>query len=215
MTRRKRSQKDLQRKRPFKAQFPTVLIVCEGGKTEPLYFHQLKRKLRIKSVTIEICGHCGVPDTLVSFATSKKVDRKRDTSLDPYEKIWCVFDTEGPQNRHPNLKRAYDDAIAKKYSVAVSNPCFEYWFLLHYQETAKPAANCTEIIQELKRHYSEYQKGHGKIFNDIYDKTDKAIERARRFMEIGYRDEDVIDRNPSTYVFLLVDYLKNIPILHG
>lgn len=211
MSPRKRSSQDLRRRKPYKEEQPTVLIICEGGKTEPSYFINLLRTLRISSATVEVCGKCGsTPKSIVDFAVSKNEKRNQNSHLDPIERTWCVFDTEGYQNQHPHLLEAYEDALAKGFYVALSNPCFEYWFLLHYENTARPAHNCAEVIRQLKAYYPTYLKGDDEIFDEIYINTETAINRAKGFIRNRFNAEEPIDKNPSTYVYLLVEFLKGI-----
>jgi hypothetical protein len=46
------------------------------------------------------------------------------------DEVWCVFDVD----EHPKLAEARDQANANGIQLAVSNPCFELWLLLHFQE---------------------------------------------------------------------------------
>jgi hypothetical protein len=69
----------------------------------------------------------GVPMRLVERAVARK---KSDSEID---ECWCVFDVEWPRN-HPNLDRALQLAEAGGVNVAVSNPCFELWLILHFQD---------------------------------------------------------------------------------
>ena len=45
-------------------------------------------------------------------------------------RIWCVFDFD----EHPNLSQAITEAAQSGIDVAVSNPCFELWLVLHLQD---------------------------------------------------------------------------------
>jgi hypothetical protein len=47
-----------------------------------------------------------------------------------------VFDVEWPKN-HPNLFQAVDLARAHGIRLAVSNPCFELWLILHHQDYSR------------------------------------------------------------------------------
>ena len=49
------------------------------------------------------------------------------------DEVWCIFDVEWPQN-HPNLDRAIARAREQGVRVAVSNPCFELWLALHFED---------------------------------------------------------------------------------
>ena len=66
-----------------------------------------------------------MPLTLVTRAADRLLGEEVD-------ECWCLFDVEWPVN-HPNLKQAMMLAQAKGVQVAVSNPCFEIWLLLHHK----------------------------------------------------------------------------------
>lgn len=105
-----------------------MVVFCEGVASEPDYINALKRLPEVRfntSLNIEIDPDHGVPLTLVRRAVERK---KCDGEVD---ECWCVFDVEWPQN-HPNLTAAIDLAKAHGISLAVSNPCFELWLILHH-----------------------------------------------------------------------------------
>lgn len=76
----------------------------------------------------------GVPKTVVELAVKLKKEsegqarRRRDVNL-RYDHIWCVFDID----EHPFVPEARQQARDNRIDVAVSNPCFELWLLLHFQ----------------------------------------------------------------------------------
>lgn len=128
MARRTRA-KDLRRKTAVKPERRTLVVFCEGEASEPDYLNGLKRLPEIRDSTaidIEIDPGQGVPLTLVRRA----VERSRDDEVD---ECWCVFDVEWPQH-HPNLLEARELAVRHDIRLAVSNPCFELWLILHLQK---------------------------------------------------------------------------------
>lgn len=48
------------------------------------------------------------------------------------DEIWCAFDVEWPEN-HPQLREAVALATSNGIRVAISNPCFELWLILHFR----------------------------------------------------------------------------------
>jgi hypothetical protein len=89
----------------------------------------LKRLPHIASDTalnIEIHPEQGTPMTLVQMAAK----RLKDPEVD---ECWCLFDVEWPQH-HPHLPEAVDAAERAGVRVAISNPCFELWLMLHHQD---------------------------------------------------------------------------------
>lgn len=57
------------------------------------------------------------------------VKRSEDSEVD---ECWCLFDVEWPKH-HPNLNSAIALAKGKSINLAISNPCFEIWLILHHQ----------------------------------------------------------------------------------
>lgn len=47
---------DLQRLKERRAPYDRVLIVCEGEKTEPNYFNELKDYYKLNSANVEVTG---------------------------------------------------------------------------------------------------------------------------------------------------------------
>ncbi len=126
-TRRTRA-KDLRRKTAIRPERKTVVVFCEGEASEPDYINGLKRLPNIYgnvAIDIEIATQRGVPLTLVQAA----IERSTDSEVD---ECWCIFDVEWPKN-HPHLKRAIATAAEHGIRLVVSNPCFELWLLLHFE----------------------------------------------------------------------------------
>jgi hypothetical protein len=129
----------------------TLLVFCEGERTEPEYLDALKRQPSVKEISaVDLrveTGHGGsVPKTLVSMAIEA---RERSSNEEgEIDEIWCVFDVEWPVN-HPNLKESIDLAQQNGINLAVSNPCFEVWLILHFQDYARWSEN--DDVRRLRR----------------------------------------------------------------
>jgi hypothetical protein len=124
-----RPPRDLKRRTATRPERRTIVVFCEGEASEPDYIRTLKRLPNVRrntSVTIEIDPEHGVPMTLVQAA----IERRHDGEVD---ECWCLFDVEWPRH-HPNLRRAVDLAAQHGIEVAISNPCFELWLILHYED---------------------------------------------------------------------------------
>ncbi|GIG67322.1 hypothetical protein Pen01_36170 [Phytomonospora endophytica] len=115
-----------------------MVIFCEGEASEPDYINELKRLPEIRrstSIKIEIAPENGVPLTLVKEAIERKSDKEVD-------ECWCVFDVEWPDN-HPNLDKAIRLAECNDINLAISNPCFEIWLILHFADQTAFMDNAT------------------------------------------------------------------------
>ena len=94
--RRKAKQKrDLKRKQAKRAPYDKVLIVCEGEKTEPNYFLELRDHYRLHTANIEICSDCGsAPINVVERA--KQIYRHEHRTGMPVDRVYCVFESLVP-----------------------------------------------------------------------------------------------------------------------
>lgn len=68
-----------------------------------------------------------------------------------------VNDGISPLNEFLDYRRKLQKEY-KNVRIVVNNPCFEYWFLLHYVKTQKKFANCSGVIKELKKQLPGYDK---------------------------------------------------------
>ena len=195
------------------------MIVCEGKKTEPLYFKALVAHLGLTTTEVEVCGDCGsAPKSVVRFG-KKKFDYDPDFDL-----IFFVFD----RDFHPD----YDEAIelvkqfqrqkkfkGKTVAAITSNPCFEVWFMLHFGAFRKPCAAsggrspCGNLISLLKKKpgFKNYQKGQGHHFKILHSHLPQAklnaAQTLKQSREAGDREHH---GNPTTFVHLLIDKLEGV-----
>jgi len=212
MARKARKLKGFRRRGAFRQPRACVLIVCEGGKSEPNYFISLCRKLRI-AVKVEVIGRevGSAAKSVVDGARKRKAERKRQargsSSLVEYDTVWCVMDVEVPQ------QETLDDAIVTArddgLKAILSNPSFEYWYLLHYRKTSRMMTQA-EATQALKAEYPLYEKGNSESFKEFEPRTDQGIANAKAVLKESHCDEDLREFNSSTHVHRLVEYLRSI-----
>jgi len=183
-----------------------VLIICEGKKTEPNYFRGLKDDLELSSANVEIVGAGCTPGKIVEHA--KRLCKEEKGKGDPFDKVFCVF----AKDEHPNYQEAVDAASKHHFEVIYSDPCFEYWLLLHYKYTRSPSV-ADGMLSALKKQLPDYDKSDRYIFECFQDKLEYAQENAAKSLEDAEslkhaRSADA--GNPSTKVHILVNYLQNI-----
>lgn len=209
-----RSAGSFQRRRAYREPRACILIVCEGEKTEPTYFEALRRELRLTPVEVEVCGEeCGsAPASVVEYALKRKQERPQEVRRGEvhadFDEIWCVMDVERI-SQNPNLPNALQKARDNQLAATLSNPCFEYWFLLHFEDTTQGFAACADLIRYLRRRYiTEYEKGM-KVSDLLNPRREDALERGERHERLR-GDETVRDRNSSTDVHKLVKRLLDM-----
>ena len=114
----------------------TLLVFCEGERTEPEYLNALKlepfvREVAAVEIRVAQASSGAVPLTLVGRAMEAR--SRALTENDEIDEFWCIFDVEWPVN-HPGLAAAIALAEANEISLAISNPCFEVWLILHLKD---------------------------------------------------------------------------------
>ncbi len=178
------------------------VIICEGARTETDYFRHLREKWRRRfkkvddHVSIEIRGpeEAGgnMPPNLVEHAieTLRIIGEKEKKRWDPRSQVWCVFDVEA-EGRVANLINIVKKAKQQKIRLAISNPCFELWFYLHYRYCDAAVPDGKAMKQLLKKCWPDYKKNAGE-----FSHLDGLYETAKRHA-IRLRNASHIDRPPS------------------
>jgi hypothetical protein len=154
---------------------------------------QQDRGFQAATVTMRIVAKPGSPDQLVQYA-----DENFDRS--DFDEIWCVTDVDHYEREGGKVTAALAHARKAGIKVAVSNPCFEIWLLLHRDDCRSACQNCGAVVSKLKKHLPAYDKGHLR-FEDFASGLGQARTRAERLDPSG---EDHA-QNPSTGVWRLVD----------
>jgi hypothetical protein len=207
--RKERKAQSLRRQRAMKAPYDVILIVCEGEKTEPNYFYELKKAFRLSNANVRICGRGSDPLSVVDFAIETFRQEQE------FDRVYCVFDRDRHTTYDAALDRVRRTRLGKGSKIfAISSvPCFEFWLLLHFIYTTRPFdaspgdSICAGVIEELKKYLPAYRKGDQDIFNKIQDKLDNAITNARNVEQ--FHQTSGTD-NPSTLVHSVVEYLRDL-----
>ena len=202
----------LRRLAPARTVKKTILIVCEDGKSSPDYFDRLRKKLHLGTVNVKICGkECGsAPISVVGFAKEQKSEIKTSTTQDDYDEIFCVVDIDD----HP--RRQLQDAIQKArdngLKLIISNPCFEYWYVLHFEKTGGSYTNRPELYKKLAILLGhKYEKSGCDFFETIYPRTKTAIDNAKAILSgQWHNEEDLSECDPSTDVFRVAECLMDL-----
>jgi len=189
-----------------------VLIVCEGTKTEPRYFEELREKYQLGIVNIEVTSADGTDPMSVVRTARFRQENKKKTRKRPYDRVYCVFD----RDEHSNFEdacRQLDGLKKHGFRSARSWPCFEFWLLLHFKYTRQPferdsrrtaAQNCENA---LKSEIGDYRKGKTGVFNELFPRLEEAKKKAARTLKDA---KDTGEYDPSTEIHELVDYLQNM-----
>lgn len=207
---RARQARQLARKKGTRPRYERILIVTEGTKTEPLYFGDIRIQNSIPSAHITVLpSELGTqPRQVVDFAESTFLNTRA------YERVYAAFDRDDHNTYHDALLRAAaldqkhrnDENKPVRFAAIPSVPCFELWLLLHF-ENVQAFWHRTEVIERLKGHIPNYEKG----AHDIYGLTKQHLAVATQRAE-ALRAQFVAETgtDPFTRIDELVAVLRAI-----
>lgn len=181
-----------------------LVIFCEGERTEVIYFnHYQKRGL---GVILEVrSDRKNDPVGLVGCALKRIADPKDPLDISDGDKVWCVFDADGHQQKKMNEAL---ELAAGKIQIALSAPCFELWFLLHFEY---PSVRMTpvEAFGALRSRIPHYCKDVD-VFEELEPLREGAIKNATRLARGKETGRPCVNDNPLTTVHLLVREILKI-----
>lgn len=178
-------------KRPYRKMF---VLATEGSKTESQYFEIFKDQNLVVRILPKETGRSAPPQVLERMRKYLKQEGLRGS-----DEAWLVVDKD--QWTDGQLSQLHEWAQeSDNYGFALSNPKFEFWLLLHFED-GKGVSNSRTCSQRLERHIPGYDKDINarKISGDMIK---KAIERAKK------RDTPACcdwPRNTGTTVYRLVE----------
>lgn len=162
-----------------------VAVLTEGRVTEPEYVCLLRRRLGMGVDCLVLKDVPAVdPATLLKKAKELRADNKRAAAKGRealVDQWWILSDTEGSRHPHPRLAETAFAAKQAGIRFAFSDPCFEYWLLLHYTYTTAGELEAKDMVRRL----AEFIPGYG-VKNkhpDICDPTinlERALKNAER-----------------------------------
>jgi hypothetical protein len=187
-------------------QIRQILVFVEGERTEDGYFKHWGRQHR-SEVIVNVHEFKGAdPLSLVTRAVAEQKQEQyeeRHRRGPPHDEIWCVFDVDA----HPKLTEAVELATTHNIKVAVSNPCFELWFILHYEDQTAhierhPAQARSKELIKCKKILTT------KALEDLADRYQDAVKRAKALDKKHKGDGSPPRSNPSSEIWKLVDRIR-------
>lgn len=192
------------------------VIAAEGSVTEKQYFEALRDREVIdpRRVRIEVIGAADDTASAPQHVLSRLDGFERRHSLNrDIDQLWLVVDVD--HWREPghvqNLVEMFQAALQKQYFVAVSNPCFELWLLLHFTGDVsgidvikEPRGAGTRCIEGLRQVCGSYSKSSLQVERYTRERVVAAIDRARA---LDTTPDDRWPRTAGTHVYRLAHEL--------
>src|SRR5258708_19043179 len=125
----------------------------EGTQTEPQYFGMLKEKDFLVNINL-------FPSRQKTQPIQVLIRAKRYIKSNPLsknEEVWLVVDIDD-RMKNDFLPLLTWEKESEKHGVAISNPSFEYWLLLHFDK-GNDIKNLKDCQDKLKNHLPLFEKG--------------------------------------------------------
>ena len=111
-----------------------VVIATEGQKTETQYFEDFKEYYQTKRIHVEVLRrNTSASSPRHVFSELNKF--KSEYKLVGDDELWMVIDRDQWTEAH--LSDVASHCRKKSFYLAISNPCFEVWLLLHIKDPAE------------------------------------------------------------------------------
>ncbi|RMF31689.1 MAG: RloB domain-containing protein [Bacteroidetes bacterium] len=192
------------------AERSVVLVACDGEKTEVDYFNSLRKEARGR-LTLKIKPFKGGAPKLFQEAI-KWSDREHE-----WDEMWLVFDKDQVSDDE------FDNTIQSiqsqaKCRVGWSNPCFELWLCLHFQDH-KAFLKTTEAVRLWrdiceKRSWNAGKSLDSQALDALAQARRDALERARNLWLLRYgtvgENPPPSQANPATSVHQLVERFEEL-----
>ncbi len=185
-----------------------MLIICEGTKTEKLYFENARQVLGVHrgQAVVEVESGDGTnPKNIVKTASKLKVKAEREGNA--FSSVFCVFD----RDEHAHYGASIERAGKLKMRSITSVPCFEYWVLLHFRNHTAPYARtgahspCDCCHRDVRAEWADYAKNRIRLFEELQPRLDNAKQRAEQRLTAAKADGS---DNPSTEIHLLLNAME-------
>jgi hypothetical protein len=99
------------------------------------------------------------------------------------DQFWALLDTDHwiKEGHRKNLIQAITAARLRGFSMAISNPCFDFWLLLHHENPNQTwtFSGCKDVGVRILETLGEFNKTNLKAEHYTLDKVRSAIARAK------------------------------------
>ena len=208
----------LERKKSQRAGYDRILIVCEGSKTEPLYFKEIRKEYRLNTANVEVFPSAFGTEPIQVVQYAKHLFDNGDVELGlrarAFERVYAVFDRDDHLSYFNALalaaslyKKLRNDARQVVTLEAVASvPSFELWLLLHYEDI-RHIMHRDEVMERLKIHIPNYEKGTSGVYSITQPNLHVADLRSTRLAGLS---NPHIDTEPYTEIYKLVHLLQKL-----
>lgn len=216
-------------KRKLKKTKPLIFVFCEG-QSEQAYMEHIRKAFKDAAVIKK-------PMKMDSFKDAKSQLKKNavlNDMLSETDEIWFFFDAEADKaDTWPSVKEILESVRKMRKGspiltrLLMTTGCVEYWFLLHYEQSA-PLISTPEtkeaVLRMLKNYEPTYKKGDEAVTAHIAESYATAAQNGawslHRLVGDGLPCEEASDERDAwlfqgaktfTTVQEAIIFLQNLP----
>ncbi|HEY8780269.1 MAG TPA: RloB family protein [Mucilaginibacter sp.] len=198
-----------------------IVLAFEGNDTERIYFSDLKDDVKFENDIIHlyllIRPKNDTKSAPIHVFNKLKKEIKEEYNLDVADELWMIVDKDNWQNIPEIIELCKNES---NFFVALSNPCFELWLLLHIidiKQFTEQEQNKILDNKKISNSKNYIDRVLGSVVNGGYNKTNPRPERFLPYINDAIsRAEDLDDKSedyPSklgTHVYKVAKKILNI-----
>ena len=148
------------------------IVATEGKETEKQYFRMFNStRIKVEILATTVDGKSS-PEYVL-----ERLDKcKKQYDLNEDDMLWLVSDVDRWGDK--KLSAVCSQARQRGYNLAISNPCFEVWLTLHFEDINTEDRTCDNFKARLRIILGSYN-GSNLDISAYEPKTKDAVNRAK------------------------------------
>ena len=182
-----------------------LLLATEGkNKTEAYYFRSFARE---HNWSVQFAAG-NYTDPIQMTRVLKNAYKEMGLKEEEGDRAFCLVDTDVEPQKDQRLRKADQLVEHTNCELIASCPCFEVWYLCHFNASTKQYSSSADVVDELRKLYPSYRKNEEGLYEHFRKLTEDAIRNAKALEEhcrlAGYTKHSV-ESNPSTDVYIVAE----------
>ncbi len=191
-----------------------VFVVATEDTHAPEQYFRIFLLPRVKIVVLPTPMGSGksAPRDVVERLKSAFEGYRQSKEIQPDDEFWVLLDTDHHfgDTHLPSTLTALRDAGNSGFNLAISNPCFELWLLLHHRDV-QPASvefsKCASVNTALRTLLPGYAKNSLRPDQFPLPRIREAAQRAKRLAESSGDVSERWPKQPGTQIYKLVEQI--------
>ncbi len=183
-----------------------LVVFCVEGQSEESYIKALRELRYNDEIAFQFLSEPGTSLKNLLNACRRAVKKPDFKDSSAY---WIVCDVDRNRDHARELKRWLE---GERNRIALSNPCLEYWLLLHFTSSPK-CSSAKAALGKLRQHWPDYRKGLGssdKFWERIVEKTEDAVRCETARQKSMGRKPSAWPDGPGSQMPMLVEWLDEL-----